>query len=221
MTPAATPPVPPPAPTPSPTGDATKPALLLSNPYVAYGLLFVGVCLKCIAEIDSIAPEIHVSSQVHGWTNIVAYVLGSMGLISVGVRKLGSAAPMLLALLCGSLLLSSSCATMSSAEKSQLLDCGEKALAAGATTYAPQVGAIIGGQSPNWNADLGDLLVVAGEAGVCAVEVVIAQFEQGHAVTADIGGAGAGPAAAATVPIPVALMRAYSFKVKAGYRVKR
>lgn len=211
MTPSPTPPS-----TSSPTGSLTAIGEVMKNKWVA---AVVGLLIAIAVTLNTM--QLGGAAAFPKWLLITAnIVLGVAMILNLYTPGARGAANLVVLAIAGTLLFSSSCATMSSAEKSQLLNCGEQSVASAATTYAPQVGSILAGQSQNWNADLGDLLVVGGEAAFCALEVVIGNLEQGHTLVADVGGAGAGPPGS-TAPIAVQLQRAYAVKVKAGYRVKR
>jgi hypothetical protein len=189
----------------------------MKNKYVA---AVVGLLIATAATLMGmvVAKTIVLPQGVTVACGVVLGVGAYLGLYSPGARN--TALALLVVVCTGALLLGSSCATMSATEKAQLIDCGEKGAAAAAMQLAPQVGSIIGGQSPNWNADIGDLLVSAGPAALCALDVVISQLETtGNLPTADIGGAGAGGVPKTVSPV-VALARANAVKARLNYRVK-
>lgn len=203
-------------PPPSPTGTPTALGELLKNKYVA-GVLALVIAAATTVQTMALAGQAHFPAWLVTAAGIVLGAGALLGLYSPGAR----AASVVVLLLCASLLLTSSCATLGATEKAQLVDCGEKGLATAATQLAPQLGGILAGDSPNWNADAGDLVMAAGSAAFCALEVVIAALEQGHLVTADIGGAGAGPASPTLVSADAALARAYAVKARLNYRVRQ
>lgn len=113
------------------------------------------------------------------------------------------------------LALCSGCKTMSAAEKQALIDCGTKAVADQLPTLVPQVTQALDGQTPNWNSDLTTLIMAAGDAGVCALEVVIANLEKQPSPILS-----GGTAPAERMPASMALSRAYAYKAAHPYSIK-
>ncbi len=61
----------------------------------------------------------------------------------------------------------------------QIVDCTERAISAEATSAAPQVEGILGGNSPNWNQELVTLESAVGAGVLCDVEAVVSRLEHG------------------------------------------
>jgi hypothetical protein len=73
------------------------------------------------------------------------------------------------------------CAYFSSAQKQELAQCEEAALAKAAQQLEPSVYVALAGESQSWEADLDALIISQGQAAICAVPILIARLEQSAA----------------------------------------
>lgn len=107
-----------------------------------------------------------------------------------------------------------SCKTLSASEKQALIDCGTKAVTDQLPVLIPEVTTALNGATPNWNSNLTTLIIGAGNAGICALEVVIQNMEKsGPTMTSS-------NVNAATMPASMALARAYAWKAAHPYTIK-
>jgi hypothetical protein len=152
---------------PSSHGEPLLPTSWTKPLFVIY-LVLSGSGLTLLTQLDASTKVIAIASFV------VATLGALLGLSSSGIRKAGTAAVALL-LVAGSLSLTG-CGHISPYER-QILDCGEKALAAQAQDLLPVVAPILYGGDVDWEASLDRLIIAGGQAAVCAIRVSLAQLE--------------------------------------------
>jgi hypothetical protein len=151
------------APATSPTG-----APLLSPAAVRWLLPFYlilsGSGLTLMLQLDVSDRAL----AVYGF--IVASLGALLGQASPGIRRAAPLALLLLALpLAG-------CRTIPPPVRDGLVDCGSDAIRAQLPGVVVTVDRIIGGAAPDWNAQLDQLLINAGDVVICAVRVVVANL---------------------------------------------
>lgn len=189
----------------SPTGAVTALGELLKNKYVAS--VFAVLCVVAGYIMFNLEDF---PKWVKSPCGIVLALAAVASFYTPGARK-----ALVFILLTGTMFTTTACAHLTPYEQ-RLVDCASPAVSSAVPTLVPQITEQLSGGNPNWNADLGSLLVAGGEAALCALTVSIQQLESSQGVD-NVGGAGAG---AGNVAASVALARGYAVQASHHYRVK-
>jgi hypothetical protein len=141
-----------------------------------------------------------------GFVTLTA-IAAALGIASPGIRTPSNLKLLVVGFLAVGIASSSSGCAWFKSNSAKLVDCTEQAIARQLPALVPEVSKALNGDALDYDGDMNRVILAAGDAGVCALQLVIATIESGK------GGAGAGFDARAGFgpPDSVKLLRAYSW----------